>query len=430
MERGNLEKVTLFIGELRRLGIAVRPPSVNMSGVDFELEPADCTTVSERCQIMGAAELAVRFGLGAIKNVGDAPAEEIVRARGDQAFANVDDFCERVDLRKVNKRVLECLIRAGALDCLGDRADLLASIDQMMATSQQVHHDREIGQGTLFDLADVGGARGGLTLTRARQRLSEKERLADEKDLLGSYLANHPLDVLTRYEDERLTALSAVDVGRDGERLSVAGMIESVRVITTKKGELMAFAQIEDLTGSRELVVFPNAYRDAQELLTDGGIKLIDARVQVRDDDAKLIAEAISTYSVPADAQRRARRGQRRGATGPQGAPAAWPAADTSSEADPPAAWPGAERPAPHATAPRARRLRVELPGRGHAAHARPGAAGVRAAHGPAGEVPLRLAARAQRRGRVDFSRAGHECIACGRAGAVVVAGQGHYTWA
>jgi DNA polymerase-3 subunit alpha len=434
VERGNLEKVTLFIGELRRLGIAVRPPSVNMSGVDFELEPADCTTVSERCQIMGAAELAVRFGLGAIKNVGDAPAEEIVRARGSQAFANIDDFCERVDLRKVNKRVLECLVRAGALDCLGDRADLLASIDQMMATSQQVHHDREIGQGTLFDLADVSGARGGLTLTRARQRLSEKERLADEKDLLGSYLANHPLDVLTRYEDERLTPLSAVDVDRDGDRLSVAGMIESVRVITTKKGELMAFAQIEDLTGSRELVVFPNAYRDAQELLTDGGIKLIDARVQVRDDDAKLIAEAISTYSVPADAQRKGSSRPAAARQAPQqSAPAAWPAADTSSEADPPAAaWPNAEPPAPHATARRARRLRVELPLGDDTRRTRDLVQQVfELLTAQRGEVPFTLLLRGPNGlVEVDFPELGTSASPAVEQELSSLVGQGHYTWA
>ena len=155
VERGNLDKVTLFISELRRLGIPVRPPSVNLSGVDFQLEPADCATLSDCGRLLGAQELAVRFGLGAIKNVGDAPAEEIVRARGDRAFADVDDFSRRVDLRKINKRVLECLVRAGALDCLGDRSDLLASLDQMMAVSQQVHHDREIGQATLFDLTGI-----------------------------------------------------------------------------------------------------------------------------------------------------------------------------------------------------------------------------------------------------------------------------------
>lgn len=304
VERGNLEKVTQFIGELRRLGISVRPPSVNMSGVDFELEPVDCATPGERCALRGARELAVRFGLGAIKNVGDAPAEEIVQARGEVPFADAGDFARRVDLRKVNKRVLECLIRAGALDCLGDRADLLASIDQMMAVSQQVHHDLEIGQGTLFDMGG-GSVKSGLALTRARQRLTDKERLADEKDLLGSYLANHPLDVLSRYRDDRLTPLSAIDVGRKGERITVAGTISGLRVITTKKGEPMAFATIEDLTGSRELVVFPNLYRDAQGLLADTTVKLIEARVDQRDDDAKLIAESVASYAPPERAQRR-----------------------------------------------------------------------------------------------------------------------------
>jgi DNA polymerase-3 subunit alpha len=308
VERGSLEKVTQFISELRRMGIPVRLPSVNYSGVDFELEPAECPSLEQRCQLLGAPELAVRFGLGAIKNVGDGPGEEIVRARGGRAYEDLDDFCQRVDLRKVNKRVLECLIRAGALDMFGDRADLLASIDQMMALSQQVHHDREIGQGSLFDLAALESAapvRSGLALARAKQRVSEKERLADEKELLGSYLANHPLDVLNKYQDERLTPISAVDVGLKGGRVSVAGVIESVRVITTKKGDPMAFATVEDLSGSRELVIFPGLYKDTRDLLADTALKLVEARVDVRGDDAKLIAESIATYRVPESAPRR-----------------------------------------------------------------------------------------------------------------------------
>ena len=430
VERGNLEKVSLFIGELRRLGIAVRPPSVNMSGVDFELEPADCASVKERCQILGAGELAVRFGLGAIKNVGDAPAEEIMRARGDEAFANLDDLCERVDLRKVNKRVLECLIRAGALDCLGDRADLLASIDQMMAASQQLHHDREIGQGTLFDLTTVGAARGGLTLTRAKQRLSEKERLADEKDLLGSYLANHPLDVLSRYKDDRLTPLSEIDTGRDGQRITIAGMLEAVRVITTKKGEPMAFAQVEDLTGSRELVVFPNTYREAQELLVDSGIKLIEARVQVRNDDAKLIAEAISSYSLPANATR---RGAERPTT-PRGAiresaptfeapPEGLSAEDAAS---------GAEHPAAREAAPSPRRLRVELPLGDDPRRARDLVQQVfELLTAQRGEVPFSLLLRAPTGVvEMDFPELGTSVSPAIEQRLSSLVGQGRYTWA
>jgi len=430
VERGNLEKVSLFIGELRRLGIAVRPPSVNMSGVDFELEPADCASVKERCQILGAGELAVRFGLGAIKNVGDGPAEEIMRARGDEAFANLDDLCERVDLRKVNKRVLECLIRAGALDCLGDRADLLASIDQMMAASQQLHHDREIGQGTLFDLTTVGAARGGLTLTRAKQRLSEKERLADEKDLLGSYLANHPLDVLSRYKDDRLTPLSEIDTGRDGQRITIAGMLEAVRVITTKKGEPMAFAQVEDLTGSRELVVFPNTYREAQELLVDSGIKLIEARVQVRNDDAKLIAEAISSYSLPANATR---RGAERPTT-PRGAiresaptfeapPEGLSAEDAAS---------GAEHPAAREAAPSPRRLRVELPLGDDPRRARDLVQQVfELLTAQRGEVPFSLLLRAPTGVvEMDFPELGTSVSPAIEQRLSSLVGQGRYTWA
>ena len=114
-------------------------------------------------------DLAIRFGLGAIKNVGDGPAQVIVDARGDEPFADIDDFVDRVDLRQVNKRVLECMIRAGALDALGERNSLLASLDQMLATSQEAHRAKEIGQTSLFDFSpDVMGQAEGAKFELAR----------------------------------------------------------------------------------------------------------------------------------------------------------------------------------------------------------------------------------------------------------------------
>ncbi|MEN6478323.1 MAG: DNA polymerase III subunit alpha [Anaerolineales bacterium] len=423
VERGNLEKVTQFISELRRLGISVRPPSVNMSGVDFELEPVDCATPGERCALRGARELAVRFGLGAIKNVGDAPAEEIVQARGEVPFADAGDFARRVDLRKVNKRVLECLIRAGALDCLGDRADLLASIDQMMAVSQQVHHDLEIGQGTLFDMGG-GSVKSELTLTRARQRLTDKERLADEKDLLGSYLANHPLDVLSRYRDDRLTPLSTIDVGRKGEHLTVAGTISALRVITTKKGEPMAFATVEDLTGSRELVVFPNLYRDAQGLLADTTVKLIEARVDQRDDDAKLIAESVASYAPPEGAQRRSTAASASGEV--SGAPET---AQVPDEAD---SAPSSGGLAAASMASEGCCLKVELPLDGDTQHAQSLAQQViELLTAQQGQVPFSVLVRAPNGlVEVEFPDLRTSRTAAVERGLASLVGQGHFYWA
>jgi len=307
VERGNLEKVAQLVTECRRLGIEVRPPDVNRSGADFIVEPATLQSPGGGGSLLGIKELAIRFGLGAIKNVGDGPASVIVQARGETPFADIDDFLRRVDLRQVNKRGLECLIRAGALDSLGSRAALLGAIDQIMAISQQVHHSREIGQRSLFDFApdtaQIGGAR--FILPKEAAPLAEKKVLADEKELLGVYMSAHPLDVLSQYVDERLTILSDVDPAMENEQVQVAGIVNSLRTIATKKGDSMAFVQLEDLSGAIELVVFPRTYEEAKGLLSEDALLMVRGKVDVRDERAKLIAEAIEPYKLPEKAQRR-----------------------------------------------------------------------------------------------------------------------------
>jgi len=214
----------------------------------------------------------------------------------------------RVDLRQINKRVLECLIRAGALDSLGERAALLAAVDQMMAESQQFHRAKEIGQRSLFDLspeimAEAGGA--ALSAPRDAPRLPEKVRLADERELLGVYMSTQPLDILTRFVDERLTAIGEVSTAMQGEQVQIAGVINGLRTILTKKGDTMAFAQVEDPTGTAELVIFPRRYEEHHELLVEDALIHVHAKVDVRDDQAKLIAEALEPYHLPKNAPRR-----------------------------------------------------------------------------------------------------------------------------
>lgn len=309
VERGNLEKVAFFIGECRRLGIEVRPPDVNYSGVDFEIEPLEFTNLEQRRDLAQASGgLAIRFGLGAIKNVGDGPAMEIVQARGERPFADLDDFARRVDLRQVNKRVLECLIRAGVLDALGERSALLASMDQIIALSTEEHRAKDVGQRSLFDLAPASmradvGAR--FTLPSDVPPLPPRQCQADEKELLGTYLSSHPLAALSQYVDERLTPISAIDASIQNEQVDLAGIVDGVRMITTKKGEPMAFAQIEDLSGTLDMVIFPRVYEACRELLADGAVKLVHAKVDLRDDQPQLIAESIAPYHLPARAPKR-----------------------------------------------------------------------------------------------------------------------------
>jgi DNA polymerase-3 subunit alpha len=307
VERGNLDKVSMFVSECRRLGIPVLPPDINASGVNFEVEPARWETLEGRSHLENVTELAIRFGLGAIKNVGDGPAEIIVAARELEPFTGLEDLANRVDLRQVNKRVLECLVRAGVLDKLGERNSLLASLDQVLAMSQEVHGARDVGQRSLFDLnpqvmKQTAGARFRVTTTAPP--LSHVQRLADEKELLGCYVSSHPLDLLAEYSDHRLTPVSEIGPELDGQSVTVAGVIDAVRAIFTRKGDPMAFAQIEDLSGVMELVIFPHKYGTLKDSLVGGQLSLIEGKVNVRDERLSLVVEGVTPYVLPKDATR------------------------------------------------------------------------------------------------------------------------------
>ena len=299
VERGDLAKVAELIAECRRLGIEVRPPDINRSGMDYIVEPATLPEgrAVRDADLLGAEGLAIRYGLGAIKNVGEGVAEAIVAARGDTPFASVDDLVNRVDLRQVNKRVLECLIRAGALDCLGERAALLAGLDAMVAESQRIHRAKEIGQQSLFDFGALAVAAGAaFALPTEVPPMAEKERLADEKELLGVYMSAHPLDALLRHRDDSLVPIASIDESMAGERIKVVGAIGSVREIITKKGDRMAFAVLEDLTSTIEVTIFPRTYEDVQPLLAKEGAVVVEGRVEQREDRYQLVADAITEF--------------------------------------------------------------------------------------------------------------------------------------
>ncbi len=307
VEKGSLDKVGRFIGECRRLGISLCDPDVSYSGVDFTIEPADADSPRGQVDVAGEEELAIRYGLGAIKNVGDGVARVIVEGRGDTPFSDVEDFADRVDLREINKRALECLIRAGALDSLGQRSVLLSCMDQMLDLSTETHRAQEVGQHSLFELGDAMQGAGGaeFILSKDVPPLADKRRLADEKELLGTYMSSHPLEPLERYVDERLTPLAEIDPSMEGAKVKVAGLLDSVRTITTKKGDPMAFAQLEDLSGSMSLVIFPRTYELTRERLGEDALVLIEARVDVRDDELQLIVDEVNPYRVPDDAEER-----------------------------------------------------------------------------------------------------------------------------
>ena len=269
---GSTDDVVKYINECREMGIAVEPPDINISDANF-------TPHAE----------AIRFGLAAVKNVGGNAIESIVAARKKlgREFRSLYEFCEEVDLRLLNKRVLESLIKSGAMDCFGRRAQVMQGLDKAIERAQKTQRDAESGQHGLFGVfADESADRGNDTLPNVPD-WDEQTRLAAEKEILGFYITGHPLE---KYKEKlaELNALSTEDIAAmkkstaKDENITTAGLISGLRVAKSKRsGELWAQAALEDMFGKVELLVFPEAYKKLAEkvklevpVLVRGGLRI------------------------------------------------------------------------------------------------------------------------------------------------------------
>ena len=280
-EMEKTDKIVQYVEETRAMGLRVEPPDVNVSRADF-------TVAGE----------AIHFGLAAIKNVGATAIESIVRTReADGRFAALDDFCARVDLRLVNRRVVECLIKAGAFDSLqSTRAGLLAALDQAMDSGQRQQRDREEGQVSLFDVPGGGGAKPAVApIAVARvPEWPQEEMLAYEREVLGFYLSGHPLE---QYRDvaRRIGALGAADLTTrsTGARVLLLGQVSAFSESTTKSGNRMAFATLELVDGSVPLTIFPEPYRSCAGALRHKGPVIVRGRADDSDKGRVVLAEEI-----------------------------------------------------------------------------------------------------------------------------------------
>jgi len=287
VEQNNTDKIGILVTECRKMGIDVLPPDINMSRQGFTIEDGRN----------------IRFGLGAIKNVGEGPVEVILQERdAGGAFRDVDDFCRRVDLRLVNKRVVECLAKVGAFDRFGQRHQILAVVDRMVAESTRHHHAHDVGQISMFE-ADAGfGQMGSDSILYPLPDVSDpgqKELLRWEKDLAGVYLSSHPLQRLANeLKDSPITWSGEITDEVDGQVISYAGMVTGVREITTKTNKQMAFVQMEDLQGTIEIVVFPNTYKDTRQLWTPDRILYVRGKVEIRDQRTALLCESVKEEIV------------------------------------------------------------------------------------------------------------------------------------
>ena len=308
VERHNTEKVGLLIAECRHMGIDVLSLDVNHSGLDFTIEEQDDGSPE------AAPRPAIRFGMGAVKNVGEGPVETILAAReADGAFGSLDEFCRRVDLRQVNRRAMESLIKVGALRPFGTRSQLLPIVERVIGLSASLHQARDVGQMSLFgEVTGVHLAAEDALLPPLSQtpEVPRKEILAWEKDLVGLYISEHPLTgAMVGLKDVVTAHIGGLSEEMDGQQVVVAGMVQRVRRHVTKKGDDMAFVTLEDLDGTCDVVVFPRVWDSTKHLWQPEQILVVAGKVDAgRRDTPSLLCNWVKTpdeVAIPVEQERR-----------------------------------------------------------------------------------------------------------------------------
>ncbi len=296
---GNLDKIPLYIDECRRMNIEILKPDVNESATKFTVHNNK-----------------IRFGLGSIKNVGVAVVDSIVAEREKNGkYKSFTDFCERVQGESVNKKCIESLIKAGAFDGFEQtRSTLLASFENIIDTIQNSNRNSFKGQVTMFDLDSVDNEKKEeLKYNFTEQKeFEDKELLSMEKEMLGIYISGHPLEKIRdqiikntnidsmkmREIKEELDTTGNTISYKDGQFVKYAGIISSIKKKYTKSNKLMAFATVEDLYGSAEIIIFENAYQNAANILVTDSIVLVEGRLSIREDEeVKIVAREIKDFS-------------------------------------------------------------------------------------------------------------------------------------
>ncbi len=276
-EMHSTDGVVKYIAECRSHGIDILPPDIDKSDKKFTVSGSK-----------------IRFGLAAVKNVGEAAIDIISEAREENRFSSLFDFCERVDLKKVNKRVVESLIKCGAFDATGAaRSRMTASLEDALEYGQRIQKEKMDPQMGLF-----GGGEQPLVINAPAlpdiPEWDEKQLLAFEKESLGFYISGHPLNrheaLLDKFTNSNAVSLKDI---QDGGAVRIGGIVRSTKVITTKKGHLMAFVTIEDMHGSVEVTIFSRVYLAVNELLVEDLPLLIEGVVQKDEQSVKLIADTV-----------------------------------------------------------------------------------------------------------------------------------------
>ena len=311
-EINNTDKISVFVAECKRMGIAILPPDVNKSGLKFKPETSSVAAVCDRGKDEGASAAeevgahraplqegnAIRYGLAAIKNVGESAMEFAIAERESGGeFKSLEDFCGRLGTRVANKKMMESLVKSGAFDFLGrDRAELFACIDEALGAAAVAHRDRTAGQVSLFDEASAPAL---TSRPRTVQPWSEHEKLSYEKELLGFYVSGHPLDAYSEvFAANQYTPIASAKDLADRSQIKVAGaIVQAEKKFTKREGKPFAVIWLEDLTGTMEIVVWNDVYTQVSEILTTGRVVEVRGTIDARGDLTRATAQRVRLLS-------------------------------------------------------------------------------------------------------------------------------------
>jgi DNA polymerase-3 subunit alpha len=285
---GDVEKVANAAAECRRLNINVLLPDINLSQASFAIEKN------------GDMTAAIRFGLADIKNVGAGAIESIITERNKAGdFKSVADLFRRADTRSVNRRVLESLIKAGALDSFTDRGTLLNNIPRLLSLAQSEQRLRDTGQSTMFDLWGETASTPLAELELTPSPASDREKAAWEKELLGISFSEKPFSPVFSAEDTSTYFCGNIDPELDKQTITTAGRVISARYAMTKKNDSFTIAMLEDFSGQIEVIAWPKIYRQSEELWKEGNELIVQGKVRARDNEVSIICDNVRLYEAP-----------------------------------------------------------------------------------------------------------------------------------
>ncbi|MBP6005512.1 DNA polymerase III subunit alpha [Candidatus Saccharibacteria bacterium] len=278
------EKLTIAIKECKDMGVKILPPDINQSYTEFAITPD---------------KQAIRFGLMAIKNVGEKSIEQIIEIRNQSGqFTDLDDFLIKIPAGVINKKILESMIKVGAFDSLGDRQILLANIEQIVSFHSNLQKTLNSQQNSLFAGTESAESIHKIKLNPAQEIISDKTILTWEKELTGHYISKHPLEEFIEEIEKRTQSISGLNPSQEGQMVVIAGIITTIKKITTKKGQTMAILNLSGVEEEIELVIFPNTYQSYQQLINENQIVVAKGKLSYLDrgrqlDKPKLITEKL-----------------------------------------------------------------------------------------------------------------------------------------